>query len=318
MKTTDMHYLTVSESENGWRIDKYLAEAFSALSRSRVQKLIVSGHVACNDRPVTDASEKIKAGQRIQLSIPPPEPSVIAAEDIPLDIIYEDDDLLVINKPPGLTVHPAPGNRQGTLVNALLAHCKGSLSGIGGVERPGIVHRLDKDTSGLLVVAKNDAAHASLSSQLADRSLKRTYLAVVWGVPKPKQGTIKGNISRSSRDRKKMAVVKTGGKVAVTHYTVQEKFGDVASLVECRLETGRTHQIRVHFTHTGHSLVGDQTYGKKKRNALPELANFPRQALHAFRLDLMHPQSSKMMHFEAPIPADLMKIIDILRPLVIR
>ncbi len=293
------------------------------LSRARVQGLIESGHVSCNAKQVTDASSKVRSGQKYQVTIPPAEPSYIAAQDIKLDIIFEDAHLLVINKPAGMTVHPAPGNRDSTLVNALLAHCGASLSGIGGVARPGIVHRIDKLTSGLLVVAKNDAAHTHLSAQLSDRTLGRTYNAIIWGTPKAKSGTITGNIGRSPTNRQKMAVVKNGGKTAVTHYTtLQTLNSELATLVECRLETGRTHQIRVHFTQAGHPLLGDPVYGTPTNSRLKQniykhipaetraaLLGFERQALHAKELHLIHPHTKKAMSFECELPEDMVELL---------
>lgn len=313
------YLLTIPESLHGTRLDKALSALVPELSRSRVQGLMEEGHVARGDVVVVDASHKVRTGEEYHIHIPPAEPSHISAENITLNIVYEDAHLLIINKPPGMTVHPAPGNRSGTLVNALLSHCGASLSGIGGVARPGIVHRIDKDTSGLLVVAKHDAAHAHLSAQLADRSLKRTYLAVVWGCPRPRSGTITGNIGRSPVNRQKMAVVKTGGKPATTHYRVVEDFGGQAALVQCDLETGRTHQIRVHLTHAGHALLGDPVYGSNQAARLRKLVGkgveFTRQALHAAKLQLVHPETDKMMEFEAPMPDDMRDLLAALAPL---
>ena len=316
-----VHTITAESAES--RLDKFLTRHLPQLSRSRIQALIADGHVSCNDAPALDGARKVKPGQTYRVTIPEIAPSHIVAQDIPLTIIYEDYDLLVINKPPGLTVHPAPGHPDKTLVNALLSHCGASLSGIGGVARPGIVHRLDKDTSGLLVAAKNDHAHAKLSSQLADRSLKRVYLALAWGVPKQKQGTITGNIGRSPRNRKKMAVLKTGGREAVTHYRVVSdewlvasknasplatRHSPLVSLIECRLETGRTHQIRVHLAHIGHPLVGDPVYGGRKK-----IEGFTRQALHAKEIGFIHPRTGKKMHFECELPEDMKALLATLR-----
>lgn len=312
---------TVEPDDAGQRLDKFLAAKAPELSRARVQALLDGGSAACGGVVVNSASIKTKAGQVYTLTIPEIVESHIIAQDIPLDIVFEDEHLLVINKPAGLTVHPAPGNHDGTLVNALLAHCGSSLSGIGGVARPGIVHRIDKDTSGLLVVAKHDAAHAHLSAQLADRTLKRTYNAVIWGTPHTLSGTITGAIGRSTSNRQKMAIVKTGGKDAATHYKVLKDF-DFATLVECNLETGRTHQIRVHFTHIGHPLIGDPVYGMttasrlnqniyKKLDAPTRLAllQFNRQALHARALGLIHPATGEAMRFECPLPEDMVALI---------
>ena len=241
-------------------------------------------------------------------------------QDIPLDVVYEDKDIIVVNKPYGMVVHPAPGAADGTLVNALLYHCH-DLSGIGGVKRPGIVHRIDKDTSGLLVAAKNDNSHKLLCEQFAEHSIERTYSAFVFGVPNPLDGTIEGNIGRSPYDRKKMAIVAKGGKHAVTHYQTIEKFKNEAALIKCRLETGRTHQIRVHMTSAGHSLIGDKVYGKSRKMAVknaPEKAEifinmFPRQALHAQSLGFVHPGTGERMFFEAPLPVDLQELLQALR-----
>jgi 23S rRNA pseudouridine1911/1915/1917 synthase len=287
------------------RLDKVLAEALPSLSRSRIKALIIDGEAAVDGHVVRDPAAKVAAGQAIRLAVPPPEPSTMAPEAIDLPIMHEDDDLLVIDKPAGLVVHPAPGNRQGTLVNALLAHCAGQLSGIGGVTRPGIVHRLDKDTSGLMVVAKNDAAHAGLKEQFADRTLSRTYQAIVRGVPWPRQGEVDAPIGRHPTHRRKMAVVERG-KLALTIYRVDRTFGERASLVTCRLATGRTHQIRVHMDHIGHPLVGDPLYGRGQGAGL----RFHRQALHAARLAFTHPATSQPMSFESQLPLDIMDLCD--------
>lgn len=322
----DIHHTTAEESDAGTRLDKFLSTKFSEFSRSRVQALIDEGHVFCDGKKTLDASAKVKAGQQYEVHVPEAKPSHIVAQNIPLDIVYEDAHLLVLNKPAGLTVHPAPGHADGTLVNALLAHCGSSLSGIGGVARPGIVHRIDKETSGLLVVAKHDAAHTHLSAQLSDRTLGRTYLALVWGTPKTAAGTITGNIGRSTSNRQKMAVLKTGGRTATTHYKVIKTLANGAfSLVECKLETGRTHQIRVHFAHIGNPLVGDPVYGQSTSSrllnnpykSLPEqtraaLSAFKRQALHARELHLVHPHSLEEMSFSCEIAEDLQELISVL------
>ncbi|MEQ1789243.1 MAG: RluA family pseudouridine synthase [Rickettsiales bacterium] len=316
---------TVNDEDIGARLDKFLTACLPDLSRARVQSLLASECVTCNGKPINNASAKIKLNQEYQIIIPEIEPSHIPAQAMDLDIIYEDEHLLIINKQAGLTVHPAPGNRDKTLVNALLAHCGDSLSGIGGVARPGIVHRIDKLTSGLLVVAKHDIAHAHLSSQLADHTLGRTYTAIIWGEPRALNSTITGNIGRSPTNRQKMAVVKTGGKPAITHYKTIEKF-DIATLMECNLETGRTHQIRVHFLQIGNSLIGDPTYGQTTQSRLNQniykhipietrsaLLAFNRQALHARELRLIHPHSNKEMTFSCPLPADMVGLLDVLR-----
>jgi 23S rRNA pseudouridine1911/1915/1917 synthase len=277
-----------------------------------------------------DPAAKVGAGIRIVLEVPASAPAEPAPEAIALAVVHEDDDLLVIDKPAGLVVHPAPGHEGGTLVNALLAHCGEGLSGIGGVRRPGIVHRLDKDTSGLLVVAKNDRAHRGLSAQFADHGrtgpLERAYLAVVWGAPQPRRGTVAGDVARSTTNREKMAIVSAGrGRQARTRYAVEEAFGDaakpLASLVRCTLETGRTHQIRVHMAGIGHPLLGDRLYGSgfnTKAAALPgparsALADLGRQALHAAVLGFAHPVSGRILRFESPPPPDLTRLIAVLR-----
>ncbi len=315
------HIFLVNSENAGLRLDKFLAGQMPEISRARIQSLLEQGHVSCGIQPVSSASAKTKAGQEFTVIIPDAEPSHMLPQAMDLDIIYEDEHLLVINKPAGLTVHPAPGNRDKTLVNALLAHCGESLSGIGGVARPGIVHRIDKDTSGLLVAAKNDTAHNHLSAQLAGHTLGRTYAAIVWGTPKSASGTITGNIGRSPTNRQKMAVVKSGGKHAVTHYKTIENF-DIATLVECNLETGRTHQIRVHFTHIGCPLLGDPTYGATTASRLNQniykhiprqtrtaLLAFNRQALHARELRLIHPATNKEMKFTCPLPGDMLELL---------
>ena len=321
-----VHTLSSEPADAGLRLDKFLARGLPQFSRSRLQSLIEEGCVTLRGKTIQDASGKVKPGETYEINIPDAAPSHMEAQPMPLDIVHEDKDILILNKPPGLTVHPGAGNPDKTLVNALLAHCGESLSGIGGVARPGIVHRIDKDTSGLLAVAKNDAAHIHLSEQLSSRTLSRTYLALVWGTPKQKSGTITGNIGRSFSNRKKMAVVKSGGKPATTHYKVIKNFPGMA-LLECQLETGRTHQIRVHLAHLGHSLVGDPAYGQstnqrlkasafkslpaKKREAL--LA-FNRQALHAAALELIHPKTGKRMAFTSKVPEDMERLLAALAP----
>jgi 23S rRNA pseudouridine1911/1915/1917 synthase len=278
------------------------------LSRAGAQRLIKAGRVTRDGKAATDADRRVWAGETYEITLPPPEPAAPKAQALPLTIVYGDDDLLVIDKPAGLVVHPAAGNRDGTLVNALLAHCGASLSGIGGVARPGIVHRLDKDTSGLMVVAKHDAAHRALSAQFADRSLSRVYQAVTRGVPHPAKGSIEGAIGRHPRDRKRMAVVARGGKPALTHYKVMERFGTEAGLVECRLATGRTHQIRAHMAHIKHPLIGDPVYGARRGGIV-----FPRQALHAAELTFLHPRTGRAMKFRSPLPEDMAGLLAALR-----
>ncbi len=304
----------------GIRLDKWLASC-TELSRSRLSSLIADGRVLLEGRPTETPDRKVRAGEVYSVEVPPPVPALPQAEDIPLDVVYEDADLLVLDKPAGMVVHPAVGNYEGTLVNALLAYCGAGLSGIGGVARPGIVHRLDKDTSGLLVVAKNDAAHRALSEQFAVHSLERRYKALVWGIPEPVSGVIETQIGRSRTDRKKMAVLKSGGKHALTQYKVLDVFHGGVSLVECSLKTGRTHQVRVHMTHIGHPLLGDAVYGRAPagtRSRLPDelfrlAASFPRQALHSCRMSFVHPRTGETMTFERPLPPDMQTLADALK-----
>lgn len=313
----------VSFAQKGLRLDKFLSEMFAAnenlcrLSRSQVQRLIKNGCVLCEDTEISDCAFKIRVGDVFQVEIPAPEEAEPQAENIPLDVIYEDSDLIVVNKPAGMTVHPAPGAYSGTLVNALLYHCRDNLSGIGGVKRPGIVHRIDKETSGLLVAAKNDLAHQHLSAQFFNHSIERTYFAMVYGLPNPLTGTIEGNIGRSKFDRKKMALLESGGKHAVTHYETLETFRTFASLVQCRLETGRTHQIRVHMSSIGCSLIGDKVYTKAHKSNLsipaivkPDILNFPRQALHAATLGFIHPRSGQKLQFHVAYPDDFQSLLN--------
>lgn len=298
--------------QGGARVDKYLSEK-TPYSRSRIAALIKDGAVLEDGETLSSADKKVRAGAVYTIAEPAPVPDVFAPEDIALDIVYEDGDLLVLNKPAGMVVHPAHAHYEGTLVNALLAHCKGALSGIGGVARPGIVHRLDKDTSGLMVVAKNDFTHNGLAAQFAVHSLERRYLALVWGVPQM-TGEIETQIGRSAANRQKMAVVKAGGKHAKTLYAVKNILADgVFSLVECTLKTGRTHQVRVHMTALGHSLLGDSVYGKtpKAARSLPDFVkNFPRQALHSYQMAFIHPRSQQELRFELPLPPDMQAVVD--------
>jgi 23S rRNA pseudouridine1911/1915/1917 synthase len=321
--------MLAAKKDAGERIDRFLAAHAGDLSRSRLKQLLLDGEVRVGDGTVKDPAYRVKSGDRIELHIPVARPAKPKGENIPLNVVFEDDQLIVIDKPAGLVVHPAAGNEDGTLVNALIAHCGSSLSGIGGEKRPGIVHRLDKDTSGLLVVAKTDKAHRKLSEQFADHGrtgpLLRGYLAFVWGVPDPRRGTVDLKIGRDPKSREKMAVV-PNGKRAVTRYALLDRFAGkerlpVASLVECRLETGRTHQIRVHLTRLGHPLLGDQVYGtgyKSKESQLGEdarrvLVRLKRQALHAYQLGFEHPVSKKAVLFESPLPPDLQKLADALK-----
>jgi 23S rRNA pseudouridine1911/1915/1917 synthase len=317
MSEASRHIVTIEESAAGERLDRALAAALPDLTRSRVKALIEGRRVALADdgRTIEEPSRKVKKGERYAVDIPPPEPAEPAAQAIDLDILYEDSDLLVLNKPAGMVVHPAPGNPDKTLVNALLAHCGASLSGIGGVRRPGIVHRLDKDTSGVMVVAKNDKTHHALSKLFAKHDLTRIYKALVWGGPIAKRGTIEAAIGRHPIDRKRMSVRKTSGKQATTDYWVEKSFGPalkpVASLMGCQLQTGRTHQVRVHLAHLGSPVVGDQVYGRNRApgGPLASLAAFPRQALHAAVLAFSHPGTGRPMKFETDIPNDFKALI---------
>ena len=317
---TDPGRLTViiAPEQQGNRLDKVLAQGLPDLSRSRLQALIAEGRVAADGATITEASLRVKPGWRVTIDLPAAEPATPEAQAMDLVVAYEDQDLIVIDKPAGMVVHPAPGNPDTTLVNALLAHCSGTLSGIGGVRRPGIVHRLDKDTSGLIVVAKNDVAHHGLAVQFAAHTVSRAYVAMVWGVPSPKEGSIEGNIGRSSANRKKMAVVNSGGKSALTRYSVTRAFAGLAARVECRLATGRTHQIRVHMANKGFPLIGDQTYGRtagvaRLKRLMPERAlavgTFPRQALHAYLLGFSHPRSGERIMLQSELPNDMKQLI---------
>lgn len=310
----------VNKDFRGLRIDKFLAKCFPEISRSQIQKNIEEGNVTCDEITIGDNSYKIKEGESFVLTIPEAVDADPVPQNIDLPILYQDDDIVVVNKPAGMVVHPAPGAWDNTMVNALLFHCD-NLSGIGGVKRPGIVHRIDKETSGILVVAKNDNAHKFLSEQFAEHSIERTYYAICFGVPKSMKGFIEGDIGRSPHDRKKMAIVTKGGKRAVTHYQVMENFANEASLIKCNLETGRTHQIRVHLSSLGHNLLGDKLYVKSKKisnkNISAEIKdfanNFSRQALHAKSLGFIHPKTKEKMFFETDIPEDMQNLIDVLR-----
>lgn len=315
----DTIILRAEAEDIGKRLDKFIVEACTTLSRTRIQNLIDQGMIELSPLRPTLASTKIKLADVIRINIPEAVDADPIAQDIPLDIIYEDEYLLVINKPVGLVVHPAPGHKDSTLVNALLAHCGDSLSGIGGVKRPGIVHRLDKDTSGLMVIAKNDLAHHALTAQFSDRSLSRTYQAFVWGIPSPSQGTISTLMGRDPHNRQKMAVVNKNGKEAITHYKVLKSFNTsdearlAISLIECTLATGRTHQIRVHMRHLGHPLLGDSLYGNLPKNAKKtwneELALVERQMLHAIFIKFTHPETQENLHFETLLAPDMTKLL---------
>jgi len=317
--------VVVPASAAGARLDAFMAGAVADLSRARAKSLILDGRVTIGGATIVEPRRTVKSGDRVEFSVPPPLPAKPAPEQIPLDIVYEDAELIVIDKPAGLVVHPAAGNWTGTLVNALIAHCGDSLSGIGGVRRPGIVHRLDKDTSGLMVVAKTDRAHKALAAEFADHgrtgSLVRGYKAVVWGAPEPRGGTIDAPIGRSPKNRQKMRVVKSGGRRAVTHYQTRQVFGPAddpwAALVACRLETGRTHQIRVHLAAIGNPVLGDPLYGagfRTKTALLPEPAKIAlralgRQALHAHLLGFEHPVTGEKLRFERPPPRQMAALI---------
>jgi 23S rRNA pseudouridine1911/1915/1917 synthase len=300
--------VAIADTAGGWRLDRALADAVPTLSRERLKALISSGKVVSGGVAVRDPAKKAVAGQHFSIEVPAPTPAHNIAQDIALEIVFEDDHLLIIDKPAGLVVHPAAGNPDGTLVNALLHHCAGRLSGIGGVARPGIVHRIDKDTSGLMVVAKTDRAHEGLAKQFAVHSIDRRYTAIVAGRPSPPAGTIDAPLARSPANRKKVAIV-ASGKRAVTHYRTIRPLRE-ASLVECRLETGRTHQVRVHMTSIGHPLLGDPVYGRTKPALRPvlETLGFRRQALHAAHLGFIHPIKSTALSFESELPADMQEL----------
>lgn len=322
----------VDESHSGKRLDRFLSDALPQLSRTRLQALIKEGQVSSSGATIEDVKYRVKPGECYELSIPKAVETTLQGEEIPLNVVYEDDDLIVIDKPAGLVVHPGAGQPSGTLVNALIAHCGKSLSGIGGVARPGIVHRLDKDTSGLMVVAKTDRAHRGLAKQFADHgrtgSLERGYRALIWGGPGTRKGRIEGAIDRHPTSRTKMAVVRSKGRHAVTHWRLvesygQDKGGPLASLLACTLETGRTHQVRVHLAHIGHPLLGDPLYGRGFKSKLQKLppgvqhtvGGLHRQALHAERLAFTHPVSRAFLEFNSALPDDLAKITASLKDL---
>jgi 23S rRNA pseudouridine1911/1915/1917 synthase len=314
--------ITVAPADAGARLDRALQHQLPDLSRTRLKQLILDGQVASGGTVLRDPAQRTSAGAAISVNLPEPEDATPAAQAIAIDIRFEDEHLIVIDKPAGMVVHPAPGNSEGTLVNALLAHCGPGLSGIGGVRRPGIVHRIDKDTSGLLVVAKTETVHRALSRDFAAHAVERAYSAIVWGVPLPAVGEIAGNIGRSPVNRKKMAVVgDTRGKSAVTRYRVERRFGGEglghAAAIECRLLTGRTHQIRVHLAHIGHPLIGDPVYGTRSGRAIvrtgaigAKIATFARQALHARLLGFTHPVNGVSLVFDSAPPADMLELIN--------
>ena len=307
--------IALDERHAGWRLDRALADALPSLSRERLKVLVKSGALSTGAKLHRDPATKVRGDEAFALAVPEPAAAHNEAQDIPLVVVYEDEHLLVIDKPAGLVVHPAAGNRDGTLVNALLHHCGPSLSGIGGVARPGIVHRIDKDTSGLLLVAKSDVAHERLSRQFADHSIERVYAAIVTGVPTMLTGKIDAPLARSETDRKKVAVVKHGrGKRAVTHWKLRTALRD-AALVECRLETGRTHQVRVHLASIGHPLLGDPVYGRSPKQRQRELLarlGFKRQALHAEALGFVHPVTNARLSFTSALPSDMQELFSAL------
>ena len=325
----ELRRAAVAAERAGERLDRFLALALPDLSRSRLQALLAAGAVSRAGETIGDGNTRVKPGEVYEIAVPQPAPALPQPQAIPLKVVYEDDDLIVIDKQPGLVVHPAAGNPDGTLVNALIAHCGPSLVGVGGVARPGIVHRLDKDTSGLLVAAKNDRAMASLAKQFAARSIERAYHAAAWGSPRAGDGIIEGDIGRNPFDRKRMAIVRNQGKPARTRDRMLERYGGearaFASLIECRLETGRTHQIRVHLAHLGHPLIGDRAYGRARKpprakteaeaHAFAAPAEFPRQALHAWLLGFQHPSTHKQVGFESPWPEDFAALVAALRGL---
>lgn len=296
----------VAPEESGVRIDRYLSEKVEEMSRSYLQKLLKDDRIHVNNGQIK-SNYKVQSGDHIVVDIPEPEVLDILPEDIPLDILYEDEDVLVVNKPKGMVVHPSAGHISGTLVNAVLYHCEGKLSGINGVMRPGIVHRIDKDTTGALLVCKNDNAHKALAEQLKEHSVRRRYRAVVAGNIKEDEGTVEGPIGRHPTDRKKMAINHKNGKEAITHYRVLERFGNY-TYIECRLETGRTHQIRVHMTSIGHPLLGDEVYGSGKNPF-----HLQGQTLHAMILGFVHPGTGEYMEFTAPLPEYFVKLLEKLR-----
>ena len=299
----------IQVTENSDRLDRYLSQELSDLSRSRIQQLIEQGHVQINNLICTSKKINLKTGDLITLEIPAVQPLAIIAENIPLDILYEDDELIIINKPAGLVVHPAPGHPDGTLVNAILAHCP-NLPGIGGIQRPGIVHRLDKDTTGAIAIAKTDLAYQHLQAQLQAKTARREYLGLIYGVPKTETGSIDLPIGRNPQDRKRMAIVsiEDGGRNAITHWRVKERFGNY-TLIHFQLETGRTHQIRVHSAKMGHPLVGDPIYSSGHSLGV----NLPGQALHAWKLQLQHPVSGNLVEVTAPLPRSFATLLEVLR-----
>ena len=315
-----MLQVKINNHPENTRLDKfltsYLQPSHPELTRSKIQSLIKNGNVFDqNNQKITQINKKVQEGDKFKINIPEPEPSHLEPKNIPIEVIFEDEDLIVVNKPAGLTTHPGAGNKTNTLVNALLYFYQNNLSQIGGEFRPGIVHRLDKDTSGLMLVAKNDFAHQKLSEAIAARTVERKYLAFCFGTPTTNFGKIDKNIDRSKKHRLRMRVVQKGGKKAITNYKIIKNYNNIASLVECKLETGRTHQIRVHMTAIGHSLIGDHDYGNKNRiisgisqNLQKLISEFPRQALHSYKIAFEHPRTNKLMEFEIDLPTDMKKL----------
>jgi 23S rRNA pseudouridine1911/1915/1917 synthase len=310
--------VTATAAHAGQRVDRFIAEAIGTMSRSRVKTLIDESRLRSESGPVTQPAEPVRAGMVYTLDVPLPVPATPQPQAIPFTILHEDDDLIVLDKPAGLVVHPAPGNQDGTLVNALLAHCGPGFTGIGAERRPGIVHRLDKDTSGVMVVAKTQLANDVLTNAFAARDLERSYVALCWGLPTPPSGEIEGAIGRDKRDRKRMAIVAYGGKPALTRYRTLRAWATSLALLECRLATGRTHQIRVHLSANGHPIVGDPLYIRRVPSAAKtveqplrgELLDFPRQALHAASLGFAHPKTGTRLIFQAAIPDDMAALIN--------
>ncbi len=321
MPEFEKHKVAVDASAAGLRLDRVLASALPDLSRMRIKALIQAGLVSGEEGTISEPSFRVKPGESYVIVVPPAVDPTPDGQQIPLAIVHEDNDLIVVDKPAGLVVHPAPGNPDRTLVNALIHHCGDSLSGIGGVRRPGIVHRLDKETSGLIVAAKSDRAHTALAQQFADRSIERAYRAVVWGVPQPLIGEIEAPIGRNPRNRRKMAVVQHGGKPALTRYRVQRQLAGTASVISCRLATGRTHQIRVHMTHLGHPIVGDRLYGRARQAKGASATDraivqaFERQALHAELLGFVHPATGQSVRFKSDLPVEMTELIVVLEDL---
>ena len=308
-RENDRFEFVVTDEYEGLRIDKLISELMDSLSRSYIKKLIDDDKVKCNEKSVK-ASYNVSEGDRIELEIPPLEVPEIVPQDIPLDILYEDNDVLIVNKPKDMVVHPAAGHYEGTIVNAVMYHCKDNLSGINGVLRPGIVHRIDKDTTGSVIICKNDNAHIKIAEQLKEHSINRVYHAICQGVIKEDEGDIDAPIGRSQTDRKKMAVVKSGGKEAFTHFRVLKRFEeDKLTYIECRLKTGRTHQIRVHMAHIGHPLLGDEVYGPARKSKFKTNG----QCLHAKTLGFIHPTTGEYVEVDAPLPEYFSHLIEILK-----